>query len=299
MKCHANKFLIFVFIFLFPLSISIHTSLAQGKGYRIGPRDVIFITIYAGGEKQHQQDLIVSSEGILNVPFIGPVKAKGLTVPQLEALVREPLARDYFVNPDVIVQVKEYHSLHYYISGAVSSPGLYEMSSEATLMELIAKAGGVSADRGNVAYVFRSSIPELSKGDTIENLISHKEPVKVSLKDLLDKGDMSHNLVLHSGDVVYIPSQKVLNLSESKIYVEGEVRSPGVYQYQEGLTALNACILAGGFDKYAAPNRARIVRRQGNKQIIIKVDLNKVKDGKAPDVPLRPGDRIHIPETWL
>jgi len=38
---------------------------------------------------------------------------------------------------------------------------------------------------------------------------------------------MSHNPALVSGDVIYIPLEKTLNLAESKIYVEGEVRSPG------------------------------------------------------------------------
>ncbi|RLB17177.1 MAG: polysaccharide export protein [Deltaproteobacteria bacterium] len=294
-----NAIIIVSFLFLAIIGDPIPLSLAQGKGYCIGSRDVLALAIYAGGEKQQEVALTVSSEGMINVPFVGPVKAEGLTVSKLESLIEGPLAKDYFVNPDVNIRVIEYHSLHYYISGAVNSPGLYEVNTEATLMELIAKAGGVSPDRGNIAYIFRESVPQLSAGDTIENLISHRDPIKADLKNLLDKGDMSHNILLHAGDVVYIPPQKVLNLSASKVYVEGEVKSPGVYEYQEGLTALNACIMAGGFDKFAAPNRTKIVRKNGNKQIVIKVNLNDVKDGKIPDIALKPGDRIHIPETWL
>jgi polysaccharide export outer membrane protein len=110
---------------------------------------------------------------------------------------------------------------------------------------------------------------------------------------------MSLNLILQSGDVVYIPLEKALDLAESKIYVEGEVRRPGVYDYQLGLTALNAIIMAGGFGKFAAPNRTRIIRKQGDKQETIKINLNDVKKGKIPDIELKPGDRIHVPETWL
>jgi protein involved in polysaccharide export with SLBB domain len=84
-------------------------------------------TIYAGGEKQQVTRLTVSSQGMINVPFIGPVKAKGLTIPQLEMFVTKPLAADYFVNPEINIVINEYHSLQYYISGAVGSPGLYEM----------------------------------------------------------------------------------------------------------------------------------------------------------------------------
>ena len=283
---------------VFPL-ISPGPSLAQEKAYLIGPRDILTLTIYAGGEKQQEVNLTVSARGMINVPFIGPVKAEGLSLTQLEALITRPLAKDYFVDPQVNIHIKEYHSLQYYISGAVKGPGLYEMTSKATLMELIAKAGGVLPERGNVAYILRAATGQIAEGEEVENLLSQKRPIKVDLLRLLDKGDMSHNPVLQSGDVVYIPLEKALNVAESKIYVEGEVKRPGIYNYQPGLTALNACIIAGGFGKFAAPNRTRIIRKEGHKQVIIKINLNNVKKGKIPDVELKPGDLIHVPETWL
>jgi polysaccharide export outer membrane protein len=273
--------------------------MAQGPAYHIGPRDILTLTIYAGGEKQQVTPLTVSSQGMVNIPFIGSIKAEGLTVSQLEDLITKPLAADYFVNPEVNIVISEYHSLQYYISGAVGNPGLYEMKSEATLMELIAKSGGVSAQHGNIAYILHPStnVTVSKKGNHSD--FSDKDPIKINLSKLLDKGDMSRNILLQSGDVVYIPLQSSQNLAESKIYVEGEVKNPGVYTYQEGLTALNACIMAGGFSKFAAPNRTRIIRQKGDKQIIIKIDLNDVKKGKIADAEIKPGDRIHIPETWL
>jgi polysaccharide export outer membrane protein len=287
-------------LFILCLLLSLpHISLSQGKEYLIGPRDVITIVIFAGGEKQQEVDLTVSGQGMINVPFIGPVKAEGLTIPQLEALITKPLAEEFFVDPDVNIQIKEYHSLQYYISGAVKTPGLYEMTSEASLMELIAKAGGVLPERGNVAYILRESTSNMAKGEDIEDLISSKEPIRVDLKSLLDKGDMSHNLLLKSGDVVYIPLEKALNLAESNIYVEGEVKKPGVYSYQPGLTALNACIMAGGFGDFAAPNRTKIIRNTEKGPEVIRINLNDVKEGRIPDVELQPGDRINVPETWL
>ena len=273
--------------------------LAQQKAYRIGARDVFTLTIYAGGEKQYEGDLRISDSGAISVPFIGIVNAKGLTIPDLETRITKALAKDYFVNPQVVIGIKEYHSLQYYLSGAVNSPGLYVMDSEATLMELIAKAGGLLPERGNVAYILRGSTKELKQGEDVQELLKHTKPKKVNLKKLLDQGDMSQNIILHSGDVVYIPLQKSLLLSESKIYVDGEVKKPGIYDYQPGMTAMNACIMAGGFDRFAAPNRTRIIRKEGDKHVVIKVDLDDVKEGKAPDVELSPGDRIHVPETWL
>jgi polysaccharide export outer membrane protein len=277
-------------------------AMSQERVYRVGPRDILSLTVFAGGEKQQDLDLQVSQSGMINVPLAGNIQAAGKTLGEIENLIHAPLARDYYVNPQVFVRVKEYHSLQYYISGAVDSPGLYEMAYEASLMELIAKAGGVVQGRGNVAYVLRGSTDQIAAGQDAEELLAKKEPIRVDLKALLDKGDMSHNLKLSSGDVVYIPLEKALKQSETKIYVEGNVKTPGVYDYQPGLTALEACIMAGGFDGYAAPGRATVNRQKKDApdgREIIRVNLDDVKKGKTPDIELQPGDRIHVPETWF
>ncbi len=264
---------------------------AQEKPYLIGPNDVLTIIIYAGGQKQHESDLTVSVSGKINAPFIGDFSTKGLTTDQLQQEMAKILARDFFVDPEVSVRIKEYNSLHYYISGAVRKPGLYKTTSDASLLELIAKAEGALPERGNTAYIMRhSSNP--SEDPTIE-------PIKVDLIRLLDKGDMTANPVLNPGDVVYIPSKESFNIAESKIYVDGEVKNPGIYEYQQGMTALSACIRAGGFSRFAAPNRAQIVRQKETEVEVIKINLDSVIKGKISDAELKPGDRIHIPEAWL
>ncbi len=293
--------LIFLFIVIFSPPLFLLKANAQTKAYHVGPDDILVLEIYAGGEIQQKVDLTVSAQGIINVPFLGPIDAKGKTLSQLEKVITTPLARDYFVKPQVNVMMKEYHHLKYYISGAVNKPGLYETSSKITIMELIAKAGGVLSDRGNIAYIQRADTqPDEGKIEDTEKAVSSKEPtLKIDLQALLDRGDMSQNQMLKPGDVVYIPLEKSLSIAASKVYVEGEVKKPGVYAYQPGMTALNACILAGGFAEFAAPNRARIIRKKGDKQEVIKINLNDVKKGKIADVELKSGDLIHVPETWL
>lgn len=272
---------------------------AQPKAYRIGARDVITLIIYTAGKQQEKVDLAVSVQGVVNVPFIGPIQAGGLRISELEALITKPLARDFFVDPQVNIRIKEYRSLHYYLSGAVKNPGLYEMRSEPSLMELIAKAGGVSGDSGNVAFVLRAAAN--NHGEPADNgrPRAHKEPIKIDLKALFDQGDMTNNIILKPGDVVYLPPKRALDVDESKIYIEGEVKSPGVYDHQKGLTALSAIIMAGGFQPFAAPNRTKIIRQNGEKVEVIKINLNDVQKGKKPDLELKPGDRIHVPEAWL
>ncbi|MBW2648587.1 MAG: polysaccharide biosynthesis/export family protein, partial [Deltaproteobacteria bacterium] len=190
------SFLVQLFLFLV-ISPALSQDQTSPGDYLIGPQDELTLTLYAGGVEQQVMDLTVSAQGMINVPFIGPVKAGGLPIDKLEDRITKALAKDYFVNPQVNIHLKGYQSLQHQIS------------------------------------------------------------------------------------------------------VEGEIKKPGVYKYQRGMTALNACIMAGGFDKYAAPNRTIIIRKENGKQIVIKVKLDDVKEGKAPDMELRPGDRIHVPETWL
>ncbi len=258
--------------------------------YTLGPGDEIKITVYAGGEEQVDVSMNVSEQGVINAPFVGSTKAAGLTTSELEKRLHDQLGKDYFVDPQVIVQVLGYHSLKYSISGAVKNPGNYEMQSKTTIMELIAKAGGVSSERGNVAYILRS------ENDTEKN-----KPIKVNLIKLLDEGDMTSNVLLKSGDAVYIPLAKGLEQSESKVYVAGMVKKPGLQDFQPGLTALSVCLMAGGFDKFAAPNRTTVVRSNNGSEEpqVIKVNLEDVIEGKSPDFPLEPGDRLYVPESWL
>jgi len=275
-------------------------ALAEDKPYVIGPEDVLSVTIFAGGKTQEAIELSVSPKGMINFPFLGKVKASGLTVAQLVDAVTKPLTRDYFVNPQVNIRVKEYKSQKVYITGAVNNPGLYPLDAGLTLLELIAKAGGVTQERGQFAYLLKGSLEKVKDNEAIDQLVEKNRSIKVDLRALMDQGRADQNIALEAGDVVYIQPSAFSVASQSKVYVLGRVKSPGAFTYQEGLTALDACVLAGGFDKYSAPNRTVITRRGSDGSVeTIKVDLNKVKEGKEPDVLIKPGDRIYVPKSWF
>ncbi len=276
----------------------------ESQGYRVGPEDVLTISILAGGEEQVKTQMVVGSNGYVNVPFIGKIKAGGQTMEALEKAIIIPLEADYFVNPQVHLQIKEYHSLQFFISGAVKNPGMFNLDFTPTVMDLVANAGGVLPGRGNIAYILRGSaqkglIDGTLTDEALTETISKTEPIRVDLIKLLDEGDMTQNIRLKSGDTIYIPLGTKLNQTATKVYVQGEVKKPGVFDYQPGLTALSACIMAGGFAKFAAPNRAKVIRQTKDGPQTIKLNLEKVIAGDLPDLSLRPGDRIHIPESWL
>ena len=295
------KFLAARVVALVAVTVIALSAFAQDKPYIIGPADVLSVTIFAGGKTQEALYLPVSHKGTINFPFLGEVEAAGLSVSELTENMRGPLAEDYFVNPQVLIAVKDYKSMRVYLTGAVNKSGAFPLdSSTTTLLELIAKAGGVTEDRSNYAYILKGSINDVDEKTEIGELVQKKNSIKVNLRELLDLGMADRNIRLQSGDVVYIPSSSSSDLTRYNIYVLGKVKSPGVYDFRDGLTALDACILAGGFDKYAAPNRSTITRREADgTQEVIEINLNSVRKGKDKDIALKPGDRIFVPESWL
>ncbi|MCI5150403.1 MAG: hypothetical protein D3916_13630, partial [Candidatus Electrothrix sp. MAN1_4] len=263
------------------LSGNVTRNSEKSSAYILGEKDTINVQVYVGGDQQISADLTVDNDGRITVPILGSIQANGLTLTQLEQNIRAPLARDYFVNPQIILKVTGFRSLSFFISGSVNNPGEYNMEREPTLMELIGKAGGLKEGYGHLAYVTHK------QDDTV---------TKVDLAALLSSGSGSRNIRLKNGDTVQIPLRTEVDQTQANVFIEGEVKNPGMISYRPGLTALNACVMAGGFTEIAAPERATIIRKAGQQKTIIKIDLKRIRNGIVPDTPLRPGDFVNIPE---
>jgi polysaccharide export outer membrane protein len=182
----------------FALSIVLGLGLATTRGladssstYQVGPGDVLQVVFYAGAEKQEVFSGTVSAIGTLTSPLLGEIRAGGLTIHEISRMMTELLARDFFVNPQVLVNVKEY--------------------------------GG-------------------------------------------------------------------------QVWVVGAVKSPGPYPYSEGLSALRACLLAGGFTDFASLRKVKVARVTAGRSRVTRVDLAKVMQGKVDDPPLQRSDRIEVPQ---
>jgi hypothetical protein len=76
------------------------------------------------------------------------------------------------------------------------------------------------------------------------------------------------------------------------VYVSGQVNIPGRYVYTNGLTVGTTIKMAKGLTSEAAPAQGRIVR--GDKKPVT-FDLDAIEKGKIKDVPLQPGDKVHVP----
>ena len=115
--------------------------------YQLGPEDLLEITLFNVTEADGRMtprtvSVRVSHEGIISVPLLGELNAKGLTIAGLEKLLRARYDK-YFYNPQVGVLVREYRQ-RVSIIGAVQKPGVVELTGPKTVTEILAFAGGVS-----------------------------------------------------------------------------------------------------------------------------------------------------------
>ncbi|MEO3471547.1 XrtA/PEP-CTERM system exopolysaccharide export protein [Roseomonas sp. CAU 1739] len=91
--------------------------------------------------------------------------------------------------------------------------------------------------------------------------------------------------------------------SSQQVRVIGEATQPRALPYREGMTLLDIMIDARGLTRYAAGNRAEIIRREtaGSPRQVIPVRLSDLlRDGDmSQDIPIRPGDTLVIPQGWF
>jgi polysaccharide export outer membrane protein len=89
--------------------------------------------------------------------------------------------------------------------------------------------------------------------------------------------------------------------AERQVRVIGEASDPQAIPYRENMTVLDVMIATKGLTKYAAGNRAMIMRHEGGREVRIPVHLSDlIKDGDiSQNMPIKPGDTLIIPQSWF
>lgn len=251
------------------------------EDYRLGPDDVVEIRVFE--LEQLNRTVRVSGDGQIDLPLTGALTIRGLTSEQVADLIAEKLEERFVQGPQVTVFIHEFNSQKVSLLGAVKQVDSYSLLGIRTLLELLAEAGGLSADAGTLLYLFRQSADGVTARLTIP------------LNQLLVGGDPRWNIRLRAGDIVSVPPDAAVGVS-----ILGPVRGPGLYKLpSEGATLLRAIALAGGLGERASQN-IRIRRENATgKELILSVDFGDILSGKRPDVVLQEGDVIIVKESFF
>ena len=106
------------------------------------PGDVVLVKVYL--EDDLTTTARIGTDGTITLPLLGAVRVVSNQVEQASAKIRDLLAADYLVNPQVTINVMEFAKRRFTVLGQVQRPGSFEMLSEdsVTLLEALAIAGG-------------------------------------------------------------------------------------------------------------------------------------------------------------
>jgi protein involved in polysaccharide export with SLBB domain len=118
------------------------TGLVPSRLYVLKPNDVVMVKVY------QEEDLTIQArvarDGSITLPLLGTVYIGSNSVEQAIGLIRDGLAKDYLVNPQVSLSIVEYAKRRFTVLGQVTRPGTYEMPGDDSLnlLQAIAMAGG-------------------------------------------------------------------------------------------------------------------------------------------------------------
>ena len=258
--------------FVLLISMAAYGQTATGD-YMVGEEDMLQISVW--GNPNLNCLVPVKPSGTISVPLLGEIAASGLTVEELRAKLEQSYSK-FIKKPVVNVLVTAVNSYKVYLLGSGIGnriSGEISLKKDTTLLQLLSKTGALVGKPEN-SYILRDG-----------------KRLDVDFGALF-RGDASKDLLLKSGDIVYISSS-----ADSQIRVMGAVKAPSLVPYRSGMTALDAVIVAGGFNEFANENGVYIIRKNGNKTIKIRVKLKEVINGSGEDIPLRPGDLVNVKTT--
>ncbi len=252
---------------------------AATTDYRIGADDLLEVTLYDIQSRDGAPRTVsarVSASGIVTLPLVGQVEIAGKTAIEAEAALRDAYRR-FIHEPQITVFIKEYRSYRVSVVGHVEKPGVFEVSGQRTLLEVLAMAGGLNERAGKTVQISRR------RDDRLETLF-------IDLDRLAKEGDMQMNVAMMAGDVVNVPKAGV-------IYVQGSVAKPGAYRLRDSMTLTQAIGAAGGPDQELA-NAAgtRLFRRGENgERVEVPVDWKAINTGRVEDIKLVENDIVVVP----
>jgi protein involved in polysaccharide export with SLBB domain len=238
------------------------------KKYIIGPGDELIIRIWGRVNITHH--FKVTPEGKLIVPPTGTLDVKGLTLKETEEKIKQILYK-YHQNVNIDVVLHKLRMFKVFVLGEVNSPGVYSARAVDRVSQLITQAGGVTS---------KGSLRE------IEVFIKGKKIATVDMLSFMRYGDLSTNIYVSSGMVIFVPQKKCC------VTLKGEINSPGKYEIRSGETLKDIIELAGGLTSYAMKKHVTITRIINETQkSIIRVDLTT----KDIHHTLKDGDVIYVP----
>ncbi len=236
--------------------------------YIIGPGDNISIQVF--GKEKDELELTVNREGQIIFPSHGPFTVSGLSFNEMKRLLTARI-KEKVIGVDVVVGIASLRSMRVFVLGDAYKPGPYTLSSLSSITHAIFAAGGIS-DIGSLRNI------QLKRAGKLVTTLD--------LYDLLIKGDSRSDVLLQSGDVIFIAPKG------NTISIEGEVRRPAIYELSQNENFNDVLAMSGGLLPTAFAKTTRVERyNQDSLRTVVNIDLTK-RDDLAKKA--QAGDAVYV-----
>jgi len=282
----------------------------------IAPGDVLDVTIGSGYSDQgtYTAPIRVADDGAANVPLVGKVALAGLELEGAEqAIGAAAVARDVYRAPFVTVLMKRKRVNKVTVVGAVTVPGVYELSrGSSDLLAAIVAAGGLSEEAGVMVEVRRpaqrvqphgydrshspreAQVPGAQPASFVSGpQFRPPQSVRIDLVAAAHSGQ--GGVQVGDGDVVM-----VLKRDPKPLHVMGLVAKPNQYEMpvNQEVHVLDALAMAGGINSSVADKIYVIRRVPGRAEpVVVQVSLREAKINGQENLLLAPGDIVSVEQT--
>lgn len=250
------------------LLLAIGTGVASAADVQLGAGDVLKISVY--GSPDLALETRISEAGQITFPLVGNVALGGLSVSAAEKKLGGLLESGGFLRKaQVNIIVTSLQSQQVSVLGQVNRPGRYPIEGRRSVMDMLAMAGGVSADGGDSINLIRKR-----DGKTSREVIDIVEMVR--------SADLNRDLDVAGNDVIFVERAP-------RFYIYGEVQRPGPFRLERSMTVLQGLSAGGGLTQRGTERGIRIKRRDAEGKL-------QVLEAKHDDM-LQVDDVVYVKES--
>jgi polysaccharide export outer membrane protein len=270
------------------------------RRYRLGPGDILDVRVF--GQPDLNSTVEIDEDGnISSLPFIeDPIPAKCRNEKEVQKTITDAYSK-YLLKPRVSVRILERRSRQpAVVFGAVRSPARVPMIRRLRLHEMLATAGGVTANASGSIQVVHTE-PELcpEPDEVIPTIAANMGASKPKASDVgeietyrvsdLKSGGDQNDPFIRAGDIVIVTEGE-------PVFITGMVVNPRELVIKDQLTLHRAIAMAGGTLKLAKTSEVHVYRKKDGKigSEDLKFNYDAIRKGQEPDVVLQAYDIIEV-----
>ena len=250
--------------------LALGAGMAGAAEILLGPGDVVRASVY--GSPDLAVETRVSESGSLTFPLLGEVQVGGLTTQQAEKKIGGLLEKGgYLKKAQVNLLITTLASQQVSVLGQVNRPGRYPVDGKRKVLDLLALAGGIGQDGGDIISLVRTR-----DGQTTRETID--------VVDMVRKGELNRDYEVAGGDIIFVERAP-------RAYITGEVQRPGPFRVERAMTVQQAISAGGGLSLRGTQRGLKITRKDAS-------GTARTIEAKADDV-LQPDDVVIVKESWF